>query len=406
MSDTLLNIRHLRVFREVARCKSVSAAAEREHLSQPAITQAIGKLARDLGVKLFERRSDGMYVTEIGEDFLYRVDRALDLLQTGAREALRLGTRHGSRGFPEFDRLVTTAQLRALVATSDARNFSMAARNIGISQPSLHRAARNLEQLSGLTLFKSAPEGVSLTLSAQELSRRVKLAFAELQQGKDQIDAHLGRDSSHITIGSLPLARTSILPTATANLVMAKEGVQVRVLEGPYEEQLSKLRQGDVDFVIGALRYPPPADDIRQEELFEDPLILVVGAQHPLAGKAQLRIEDTLDFPWIAPPRSTPAGKYLFETLRIERLEDTPVRAVSSSLVFLRGMLASGSFISIISAHQARYEIESRQFVPLKIELPDSKRQIGFTFRADWHPTSTQKMCVEFVRQAAHIDYK
>ena len=41
------NIRHLRVFRRVAQCHSVSAAAEKEHLSQPAVTQAISKLLED-----------------------------------------------------------------------------------------------------------------------------------------------------------------------------------------------------------------------------------------------------------------------------------------------------------------------------------------------------------------------
>lgn len=406
MSATTHNIRHLRVFSQVAKCRSVSAAAEREHLSQPAVTQAIGKLARDMGIRLFERRSDGMYVTDVGRDFLLRVDRALAHLQIGAQEAVRLGHRQGNRGFPEFDRLLTSAQLRALVATADARNFSMAARQIGISQPSLHRAARNLEQLSGLTLFKSAPEGISLTIAAQELARRVKLAFAELQQGVDEISTYLGRDSTHIVIGALPLARTSILPTAAAGMIAQRDGVQIRVLDGPYEQLLGMLRQGDLDFVIGALRYPPPAEDIRQEPLFDDPLSLVVGAGHPLLELSHPTIADTLAYPWIASPKTTPAGSYLFEKLGIGAMEKTPVRAVSSSLVFLRGMLTSGPFVSIISTHQARYEIASGLFVALPIDLPGSSRSIGLTFRADWHPTPTQELCVEFVRKAARMEHK
>lgn len=406
MGLSVHNIRHLRVFSQVAKCNSVSAAAELEHLSQPAVTQAIGKLARDLGIRLFERRSDGMFVTDVGRDYLLRVDRALAHLQIGAQEAVRLGNRQGNRGFPEFDRLLTSAQLRALVATADARNFTMAARQIGISQPSLHRAARNLEQLSGLTLFRSAPEGISLTKAAQELVRRVKLAFNELQQGVDEINSYLGRDSSQIIIGALPLARTSILPTATAGLIAQREGVQVHVVEGPYEGLLSKLRQGDMDFVIGALRNPAPAEDIRQEPLFDDPLTLVVGAGHPLLDAKDLSVADTFAYPWIAPPKSTPAGSYLFEKLGVGNMEKTPVRAVSSSLVYLRGMLKSGPFVSIISTHQAQYEIASGMFVCLPIDLPHSRRSIGLTFRADWHPTPTQQLCVEYVREAARMEHK
>lgn len=405
MSDGIPNIRHLRVFREVARCKSVSAAAEREHLSQPAVTQAIGKLARQLGVKLFERRSDGMYTTNVGNTFLFRVDKALEHLQAGAREAIRLGHRQGGRGFSHFDRLLTTAQLRALVATADARNFSMAAREIGISQPSLHRAARNLEQLSGLQLFKTAPEGITLTLAAQELARRAKLAFAELQQGHDQVDAYLGQDSTNIVIGSLPLARTSILPKAITKMIALRDGIQVHVVDGPYRELLHRLRQGDLDLVIGALRDPAPADDIIQEPLFDNSLILVVGAGHPLLSAKNITLEDTLTYPWIAPPKTTPAGTYLFEFLRIREMEKTPVRAVSSSLVLLRGTLAAGPFISIISPHQAAHEIEHGLFVPLPITLPNSRRTIGLTFREDWHPTPTQRTFVELIRKAARTTH-
>ena len=53
MNDALPNFRHLRVFREVARLRSVSAAAEQVHLSQPAVTQAICKLEGELGAELF-----------------------------------------------------------------------------------------------------------------------------------------------------------------------------------------------------------------------------------------------------------------------------------------------------------------------------------------------------------------
>ena len=168
MRQALPNIRHLRVFREVAHCHSVSMAAERAHLSQPAVTQAIAKLEEDLSVPLFERRRDGMFVTEVGAQFLERVGRALDHLQAGAREAARTGSRQKGRGFADFDRLLTAAQLRALVAVSEANNFSMAARSIGISQPSIHRAARNLERLSGVKLFSSAHEGISLTPAARD----------------------------------------------------------------------------------------------------------------------------------------------------------------------------------------------------------------------------------------------
>ncbi|PHP68753.1 LysR family transcriptional regulator [Zhengella mangrovi] len=401
MSETLPNFRHLRVFREVARLRSVSAAAEQVHLSQPAVTQAVSKLEAELGASLFERRSDGMYLTAIGTAFLQRVMAALDHVEAGAREASRVGLRHAGRGFSRFDRLITSAQLRALAALSDSSNFSMAARALQVSQPSVHRAARNLEKVSGIELFKSAPEGVSLTHAAQALAQRTKLAFAELKQGFEEIGDHLGRDSSVITVGSLPLARSFIMPHAINAMVAARPSVQIRVIDGVYETLLARLRSGEIDFLIGALRHPPPVDDVIQERLFDDPLTIVAGAHHPLAGKTGISIAEILRWPWVAPPRPTPAGSYLFDTLRIHEREQTPVRVVSSSLALLRGLLTSGDYITIISTHQIRHEIEQGLLVPLDVELEASHRAIGLTFREGWRPTPAQSLFLDLVRDAA-----
>lgn len=401
MKRDVPNIRHLRVFREVAECHSVSLAAERAHLSQPAVTQAIAKLETELTVTLFDRRSDGMYATEIGARFLLRVSRALDHLQIGARDAARLGLRQKGRGFTDFDRLLTAAQLRALVAVSESKNFSMAARNVGISQPSIHRAARNLERLSGLRLFEGAHEGISLTPAAHVLAQRTKLALSELRQGFDEIDDFLGQDSSTIACGALPLARTHILPVAIDRMVRNSRRVQVQVVEGRYLELLHSVRHGDLDFLIGALRDPAPADDIVQEPLFEDPLAIVTGPHHPLAGKATVTLEDIRQYPWVAPPRSTPAGSYLFNTLKIHDLPETPVRVVSSSLVLLRGLLSIGDYVTIISLHQIREELAHGLLSPLAIDLPDSARAIGLTYRRDWRPTTTQQQFLGYLREVA-----
>ena len=122
-------------------------------------------------------------------------------------------------------------------------------------------------------------------------------------------------------------------------MVAARPHVQIRVIDGVYETLLARLRSGEIDFLIGALRHPPPADDVAQERLFDDPLTIVAGAHHPLAGRRNVSIAETLDWPWVAPPRPTPAGSYLFDTLKIQEREQTPVRVVSSSLALLRGLL-------------------------------------------------------------------
>ena len=120
-----------------------------------------------------------------------------------------------------------------------------------------------------------------------------------------------------------------------------------------------------------------------------------------MAGKRGLTLEDTLAYPWVAPPKTTPAGHYLFETLRIHEREHTPVRLVSSSLVILRAMLAEGPYVSIISRHQIAEEVRTGHIAPLDLGLQGDARPIGLTMRAGWRPTADQAKFIEFLRDAA-----
>jgi len=293
---------------------------------------------------------------------------------------------------------VTAAQLRALVAVANCGSFTVAARMLGLAQPTIHRAARSLEALAGVPFFRATPTGVELTTAAQAFVLGAKLAQAEIRQGVEEIGRELGEDRGTFVLGSLPLARSRILPRAIHALIDERQGVQVRVVDGRYAELLRSLREGDLDCLIGALRDPAPAEDVVEETLFHDELVIVAGPSHPLRNRKGVSFEDTLAFPWVAPPRDTPAGGYLFHTLRIQDRAQSPVRVVSSSLVLLRGILAQGDYLSIISRHQVAQDLAEGRMIAVDIALCHHSRPIGLTYRRDWRPTETQARFLDFLR--------
>lgn len=396
MVSTFPNLRHMRVFLEAARSGSISVAAERCLLSQPAATQALRRLEADLGAPLLIRRARRFVTTPCGALFARRAEAALDFLHSGARAALR-----GAQGRRVFDRLVTAAQLRALIAVANTGSFTLAAGALGLSQPTIHRAARDLEAIAGVPFFQATASGIELTAAAQAFTLGAKLARNEIRQGLEEITRELGDDRGTFNLGSLPLARTSIVPRATHAMISETEGVQIRIIDGRYAQLLRSLREGDLDCLIGALRDPCPAEDVVQEPLFDDDLTIVAHPRHPLAGLKGVSLEQTLAYPWIAPPKDTPSGTYLFETLRIHERPRTPVRAVSSSLVMLRGILAVGDYISIVSRHQISVEERDGHIAVLDIDLVANRRAIGLTYRSNWRPTDTQLRFLDHLRRMA-----
>ena len=396
-------IRDLRVVQEVYRHRRIGSAAEFAHISQPAATQALLRVESALGASLFDRHSTGVSPTEVGNIFQKRLNRVLDYLQMGDRLARSKAARTEGRGMGEtFYQQCSPTHLRTLVAVSSAGSFSQAARNLGVKQPGLHRAARDLSILAGTELFLQSGGRTSLTPAADAFLRHVKLANGEFRQSQFEINEFLGARSTKINVGSMPLSRTSILPESIARLTEeVGAAVQINCVDARYESLLNDIRSGDMDFLLGALRRPVPANDIKQETLIRDRLVVIAAPTHPLSSKGQVSLTETLEYPWVAPPKNTPTGAYLFNALGIEELDVTPVRVVSSSLVLLRSLLSHGRFISIASERQIHVEAALGALVKLPIDLPGSEREIGLTFRADWLPTRHQKRFLDIIRRVA-----
>lgn len=392
------NLRHLRAFKEVASSKSISEASRKIFLSQPAITQAISKLEGLVKAPLFIRRSNGMYPTEAGELFLQRVKRCLKLLRSGTKEAFRSGSKKGVQMHNNLNQMISSTQLRALIAVSDARNFTLAAHNIGISQPSLHRAARELENLFQVKLFEKTSQGIELSKSAQIMAQTAKLCFAEIKQGFEEVDALKGFDSGSILIGSMPLARSYLLPCAINDLTRKHPGVRISVVDGPYDDLLNHLRHGEIDFLIGALRYPAPTEDIVQQPLFAPPLAIVSRCGHPLANKKNLTVKDLGAFPWAVPRTGTPTREY-FDELFESAGEELPLNQIESgSLILIRGLLLDSDRLTIISSHQVYHEERMGLLKALPFEMKGSRREIGITIRRDWRPTQTQQLFLDLLK--------
>ena len=94
--STVLDIRQLHYYVVVVEEGQMTRAAARLHIAQPALSQAIGKLETELGVRLFERHPRGVTPTEAGAAFFQRALRALHAVEE-AEDAVDPWLRAGPR---------------------------------------------------------------------------------------------------------------------------------------------------------------------------------------------------------------------------------------------------------------------------------------------------------------------
>lgn len=401
MNMPIPNLRHLRVFLEVAERKSITRASESIFLSQPAITQAIAKLELQLNTPLFERHSDGMYTTEAGSVWQRRVQRSLVHLKQGCIEIAKEASHKTLNATKDQLTQITTTQLKALVAVCDAQNFSIASRNMSVSQSSVHRAARELERLLGVILFEKTSLGIASTKAARALTKATKLAFAELRQGYYEINSLQFKEVGRITIGSMPLARTNLLPQTIKAFSTTYPDINLAIIEGPYNDLLHHLRQGDIDLLLGALRFPAPADDVEQIELLSPPLSLVARTGHPLSHCAQITAKDLTGYSWVVPAQGTPTRRS-FEDLFNQADEPLPHRITeSSSQILIRELLLDSDRLALISAHQMHRELSLGLLQVLPLPLEHTRRPIGLSLRKNWLPTPRQSFFIDLLKEVS-----
>ncbi|WP_261301603.1 LysR family transcriptional regulator [Paenibacillus andongensis] len=83
----------LRYFQTVARLENMTKAAEMLQISQPALSKVIGKLEKELKIRLFDRTGKYIRLNEYGKRFLAKVDIALQTLEDGKMELLDMAER-------------------------------------------------------------------------------------------------------------------------------------------------------------------------------------------------------------------------------------------------------------------------------------------------------------------------
>ncbi|MGB8615126.1 MAG: LysR family transcriptional regulator, partial [Pseudolabrys sp.] len=113
-----------------------------------------------------------------------------------------------------LERKITDAQVRALIAISESVSFDEAARLVGITEPSLHRAARTLERVLRRTLYRRTAKGFTTNPPGTELARRLKVAAREIEYGIDEVSAEHGHFVSRIVVGNIPHSDIHLLSAA------------------------------------------------------------------------------------------------------------------------------------------------------------------------------------------------
>lgn len=378
-----ISLHHLHVFAGVAAAGGVRRSSETLHRASSAIARSVSTLETALGVALFERKGRGMLLTRAGEIVLMRARQIEAALRDVRDEAVRMRGRHGGP-VASLEALHNERRLEVAAKLAEVHHMPSVAAMIGVSQSAVSQAIGRLEDALGQPIFVRTARGMVPTDIGARWVMRFDLALAELRHIPADIAALQGQLEGVVTIGALPLGRTQLLPNAIANVNARHPRLRFQSLESPYGELTAGLLSGRIDFILGALRH----GDLRglaTEVLFEDRIVLVARAEHPLARHRKLSLRDLQPYPWVLSRPGSPLRVALDGFFERQGHPLPQPLVETGDLALLRGLLMRGDMVTALSAHQLHFEIQAGWLRVLDVPMPDMARSIGLTTRLGAH---------------------
>ncbi|HEX3720053.1 MAG TPA: LysR substrate-binding domain-containing protein [Verrucomicrobiae bacterium] len=242
-------------------------------------------------------------------------------------------------------------QLRYVAAVARTRNFSRAAEQCHVAQPSLSQQIQKLEEELGERLFDRLKREARLTSHGEVFLRRAVRILEEVEAAKrEAADTHALLRGT-LKIGVLPTIAPYLLPGVMEVFMEKYPGVEIVVQEDTTAQLLKFLLAFEIDLALAS----QPIRDGRLEvrELFTEELLLALPPSHPLTRKRAINASDLERERLIVMKEGHCLGDQVLQFC--EQRESHPnISFRSAQLETIQSLVSAGLGLSLIPAMAAR----------------------------------------------------
>ncbi len=242
-------------------------------------------------------------------------------------------------------------QLRYVIAVARAGNFSRAAEQCHVAQPSLSQQVLKLEEELGERLFHRLKREAKLTPYGEAfLARAIKILQEVDAARREASDAH-GLLRGRLTVGVLPTIAPYLLPAALTEFADKFPGVEIVVHEDTTARLLKLAQAYEIDLALASRPIHDPRMEVK--DLFTEELRLALPRGHRLTRKRTVRIEDIEKEPFIVMQEGHCLGDQVLNFCERRDLKPT-INFRSAQLETIQALVSSGVGISLVPAMAAR----------------------------------------------------
>lgn len=271
-------------------------------------------------------------------------------------------------------------------------SFSAAAHSLGYTQSAVSQQIATLEKIVGVRLVErpGGPRRISLTVAGGLLLRHADALVARLAAAMADVEAYSSGEAGELRVGIYQSVGARILPAVMSRFTAAWPRFAVQLVEGVDDaDLLAFVERGELDVTFVA--FPLADGPFDAVELLNDPFVLLVAADSPLAERGEpVSLRQIAELPLIA--------------YRASRFADLPTmrlrsRGVEPRIVFrsddngtIHGLVAAGFGAALIPRLGVDPSHPGTRTLELAVRVPP--RLVGLAWHRDRYRLSAQEAFV------------
>ncbi|RBP81214.1 LysR family transcriptional regulator [Marinomonas rhizomae] len=384
-----LTLKQCRVIREIMKKGTEKEASSSLNLSQSSVSRVLSQAEQALQVNIFTRGWSGAEPTSAGEvvisscnSILKAISDAEHQLQSNVPALLKLTT------YVEWRHLLI---IEAVVKVGSA---SVAAQTLGMTQPSVSKALKEVENMVQQPLFSRARRGLIPQAAAKQLASlflRVSPVIQSLHHSLQSLPNEL---TGRLSVGMLSFSCQDIVPIAFASIFKQHSGIRLQAMQGPYHMLANALRQGEIDCFLGLMRKGPIHPELIELPLLRARYALIARSDHPVHDYAK-KLGDLINERWIVARHGTPIRDY-FESL-FHSIDNKPPIQALEMLTFASSeeLVIHSEAIALLFYDDWNINKLNPRLKQIPIPLPSPECTIGITLHRERQSSIVQTFIEE-----------
>jgi len=279
-------------------------------------------------------------------------------------------------------------EMSYLVAIADLHNFSKAAEQCNVSQPTLSTQIKKMEEWLGVKIFERNNKRVMITEEGKNIVQSAKKILQEVERIKEIAECSHNPFAGKFRLGAFPTLSTYIFPDIVPQIKKIMPELRLILIEEKTAVLMESLHKGEIDAALIAL--PIHDDFLGIKRLFDDSFFLAVPPDHPLAEHAEIEIEELASYPLLLLEEGHCLRDNALEICQQHNIaEEQDFRA--TGLETLRQMVKAGTGITLMPEIAINKHETGIRYIPFMEPTPH--RTIGLVYRK----TSTRKEIIQKV---------